>query len=299
MTYTPEDSVKLSLDCNKILGDLQTLMVECAKQGNAAPATRAQEYMLHGASRRVKVLHRSLENIFQLFPPSQELPLKPEDLSDVQINLHAFMINLYGVWENWAWAFIYRHGLESKIGARHNVGLFIKKTQNFLPSVLRDYLQSPRTSSWQQKYLKNYRDALAHRIPLYVPPGTFTPEEWEQYNKLIEEQFECIKSMRWERLQKIQIEQESMGRPCFVFLHSFSDEEKSLVLSEEEKSSSLALHTQLLCDSLLIVEFGKMFCAEWHQRAYPPELVNHGCRFRVRKILMALSRRLKILESRL
>ncbi len=290
MTYTPEDSEKLSLDCDKILGDLQALMEECVCQGQETPGERAQEYMLHGAGRRVKVLLRSLENIFQLFPPSQEHPLKPEDLSDVQINLHAFMINLYGIFENWAWAFIYRHGLESEIGARHNVGLFKKRTQGFLPSVLKDYLQSESTSNWQEKYLKNYRDALAHRIPLYIPPATFTPEEWDQYNRLTEEQFQDIATMPRNRFQDTLTEQESIGRPCFEFLHAFS---------KEEGAGSLALHTQLLCDSMLVIEFGNMFCAEWHQRAYPSDPVNRGWRFRARSILNVMSRRLKSWESRL
>jgi len=290
MTYTPEDSAKLSLECIKILGDLQTLMGECVRQGEPDPGKRAQEYMLHGVGRRVKVLHRSLENIFQLFPPSQERPLKPEDLADVQINLHAFMINLYGIFENWAWAFIYRHRLESEIGSWNNVGLFKKRTQSFLPSVLKDYLQSKSAANWQKKYLKNYRDALAHRIPLYVPPATFTPEEGDRYNKLTEEQFQCIETRNWDGLQDMKIKQENVGRPCFEFLHAFS---------KEEGAGSLALHTQLLCDSMLIIEFGNMFCAEWHKRAYPSDPVNRGWRFRVRSILKAMSRRLKSWESRL
>lgn len=290
MTYTPEDSATLSLDCIKILGDFQALMEECVIQGQATPGERAQEYMLHGAGRRVKVLHRSLENIFRLFPPSQECPLNTADLSDVQINLHAFMINLYGILENWAWAFVYRHGLESEIGARHNVGLFKKRTQGFLPSVLKDYLQSESTSNWQEKYLKNYRDALAHRIPLYVPPATFTPEDVDQYNRLEEEMLQCIKTNQSDQLLATEIEKGNIGRPCFEFLHAFS---------KEEGSGSIALHTQLLCDSMLIIEFGNMFCAEWHQRAYPSNPVNRGWRFRARSILKAMSRRLKNWESRL
>lgn len=261
MTYTQEDSAKLSSECKKILGDLQILMGECGRQGYAAPNERAQEYMLHGAARRVLVLLRSVENIFSLFPPTLERPLNHEELSDVQINLHAFMINLYGVWDNWAWAFVHRHGLLSAISDYRNVGLFNQKTQKFLPSILKEYLVAETMVSWHTKYLKEYRDALAHRIPLYIPPANFTPEEWEQYKRLEDEKWGCIKSMRWKRLDALWAEQENIGRPWFAFLHSSS---------KEEGSNSIALHTQILCDAMLVVKFGTMFLGAWHERAYPP-----------------------------
>lgn len=290
MSYLPEDQEKLSLESLKILGALQALMEECVKQGQEAPNESAREYMLHGAGRRVMALLRSVKNIFSLFPPSQEHPLKHEDFSDVQINLHAFLINLYGVWGNWAWAFVYRHGFKSEMGSHHNIGLFNKKTQKFLPAVLSNYLKSDLLISWQRKYLTNYRDALAHRIPPYVPPAYFTEEEGERYNKLQRQGFDCIGANDLEALDRVEREQAGIGRPCFGFLHSFSP---------EEKSRSLALHAQLISDSMLVVEFGKMFCAEWHQRAYPHEPVAYGWRFRVRSILRALSQRLKIWETRL
>jgi hypothetical protein len=34
-------------------------------------------------------------------------------LADVQINLHAFVMNLYGIYDNWAWAYVLRHDLEA------------------------------------------------------------------------------------------------------------------------------------------------------------------------------------------
>jgi hypothetical protein len=41
--------------------------------------------------------------------------------------------------------------------------------------------------TWYTEYSKNYRDALAHRIPLYVPPSALNKEEQEEY-MLLEKQ---------------------------------------------------------------------------------------------------------------
>lgn len=295
MTYSPEDSVRLSSESVKILGALQTLMNGCVVQGNAVDNARAQEYMLHGSARRVRVLQMSVENIFRLFSPSLERRLKNRDLFDVQINLHAFMINLYGIWDNWAWAFVHRHDLESTIcgpkGIRQNVGLFKESTQKFLPPILTEYLVSGDIGSWHTKYLKKFRDALAHRIPLYVPPANLSEGEWEQHNLLKDEEIACIKSERWERLEEVRVEQENIGRPCFEFLHA---------LSKEEGGGSLALHVQLITDSMTVVEFGTKFLEAWHERAYPAELPKKNWwRLRVSRILRTFSGKLTQWERKL
>jgi hypothetical protein len=67
--------------------------------------------MLHGVGRRLKLLGRCVRNVFHLFPPSRTIPLASDDLDEVQISLHAFVMNLYGLFENLAWAFVLRHDL--------------------------------------------------------------------------------------------------------------------------------------------------------------------------------------------
>jgi hypothetical protein len=258
MPYTAEQSANLSRECEDVLGDLQSLMLGCVAQGQTVMNARSREHLLHGAGRRIGVLRRSVENIFHTFPPSLERPLERDALADVQINLHAFVINLYGVFDNWAWAFVLRHGLESDIGDRRNVGLFKDKTQRFLPPALKEYLVSETIAKWHEQYLKGYRDALAHRIPLYLPPAAWTQEESEVYNRLEAEKIECIKSMRWERLEEVWAEQGNIGQPCFTFLHAFS---------EEEASRPVYLHPQLLCDSKAVAEFGTKYLGAWHERA--------------------------------
>lgn len=258
MTYTEEQASHLMSEERNVARELQELMLQTVVHGQSTPDARVREHLLHGAARRVRVLGRSIENVFSLFPPSAQRPLPKASLDDVQINLHAFVMNLSGIFDNWAWAYVLRHGLEAKLGSPRKVGLFLEATQKHLSRPLREYLVSKEASGWHGEYLKSFRDALAHRIPLYIPPAIFTPEDGERYNRLEYEKIECIKSMNWARLEEIEREQPAMGTPCFTFMHSFA---------EDAASTMLYLHPQMLTDARSIIEFGTLFLKHWHEDA--------------------------------
>jgi hypothetical protein len=112
-----------------------------------------------------------------------------------------------------------------------------------LPGALRDYLASPDISSWHEKYLKGYRDALAHRIPLYIPPASWTKEDSALYEQLEMQKAECISHREWDRLDTVWAEQDSIGKACPVFLHQFSG---------EEASQPIFLHPQVLNDGITV-----------------------------------------------
>jgi hypothetical protein len=258
MTYTDEQSSKMYRECEKVLGDLQTLMLDGLANSKSLTNEKARQHLTHGVGRRLGAMRRSTGKIFALFPPEQKTPLPRETLEDVQIYLQAFVINLYGVFDNWAWAFVYRHDLLTEIGGRMNVSLFKSTTQRFLPSALRDYLISDTIAAWHEDYLKGYRDALAHRIPIYVPPAAWSEEDKERYNRLEDEKVACIHGRQWEQLEKVWAEQDRVGKACPLFMHEYSD---------DENARPVFLHPQVLCDSAAVVEFGKLYLANWHECA--------------------------------
>jgi hypothetical protein len=258
VTYTAQQRVDLCRDRDEVLAELQSLMLDGVTHARALQNTKSREYLDHGVGRRLSILRRSIEEIFALFPPWREHPLARETLADVQIYLHAFVINLYGIFDNWAWAFVLRHDLLTQIGYRTDVGLFKQKTQQFLPNALREYLVQNRIADWHEKYLKEFRDALVHRIPLYVPPATWSTEDRQLYEKLEDDKVACIRTQQWDRLDKVCLEQDRIGKACPVFMHEFSG---------ELSARPLYLHPQLLCDGKAVVEFGKLYLATWHERA--------------------------------
>ena len=240
---------------------MQRLMLDCIQQGQALPESLAREHMVRGAGRRLGILIHSTESIFALFPLSTTKPLHRDALADIQVHLHAFLMNLYGVFENWGWAFVLRHDLEAAVEGRRGIGLFNRKTQRFLPPALRDYLVSGAVPEWHEKYLKNYRDALAHRMPPYVPPSELTSEEGKRFNELEAEKLYCLKNRDLERLDRVNAEQADIGRPSWTFLHAFS---------EVEPPRPLLLHGQLLTDSMGLVECGRLFMSHWHEVCATP-----------------------------
>lgn len=253
MAFSEEQVELFQLEYGKVCYGLQYLMLKTVVAGQESKHPGVKEHLLHGAARRLNILKKSIENIFNEFPPTTNLPLDRDTLYDVQINLHAYVINLYGIFDNWAWAFIHQHDLLVEVGGKHGVGLFNNRTTDHAPKPIRDYLSSETTINWHEKYLKSYRDALAHRIPLYIPPAEYTPEEGERYNQLENEKIGLIKTMQWQRLDEVYEEQANIGRPSFVFLYSY----------EEETPKTVIFHPQLLCDGLAVIEFGTLYMEHW------------------------------------
>jgi hypothetical protein len=178
------------------------------------------------------------------------VPLTSEQLTDVQINLHAYVINLFGILDNLAWGFIVHHELEPAIGDRRNVGLFHNRTQLHLPPAVREHLQSEDLNRWFRDYLKNYRDALAHRIPLYIPPAIFSEQAERRFQEIELEIETCIVARNFDALEALTQEQKELGAVCFTFLHS---------VSETDGIRQLILHPQMLADGKTVIEIAKTF----------------------------------------
>jgi hypothetical protein len=102
----------------------------------------------------------------------------------------------------------------------------------------------------QSTYAKGYGDALVHRIPLYIPPAVYTPEESQALSAFDSEINECLKSQDIERYDQIVEEKRRIGRPCFAFFHSFAD---------TSVPKPVQLHPQLICDAKLVAEFGALY----------------------------------------
>ncbi|WP_166807752.1 hypothetical protein [Candidatus Chlorobium masyuteum] len=257
MVYQLTAVDKLQQEHSMVQADLVEIYIKTCQAGNSVGNTRAREYLLHGAERRVRLLRGCLSNVFKQFPPDATKPITSEALEEVQISLHAFVMNLYGFFENLAWAYVFRHDLVKVIGDRRKIGMFLRSTQEHLPKVLSDYLTSTTIVAWHNDYLKNYRDSLAHRIPLYIPPSELTQDEAQRINALEKEKFECLNKSQLDRFDEIRTEQASLGTASTVFLHSFED---------EEASKPVQLHPQMLCDAMTVAEFGSLYFMHWHER---------------------------------
>ena len=218
--------------------------------GSALKNDKAKEYLFHGVARRLGVIERCVVNIYSIFPLQREQLLDWDELKDVDINLHAFFVNIFGLLDNMAWVAVYekdrRRGINKK-----DVGLYRIKTQEILNDDFREYLNSDRMKKWHDEYLKNYRDALSHRIPLYVPPKNLTPDQQKQVADIEERRNKAIRGRDFSLIDNLQKEEDKIGTPSPFFLHSLPETDNKMV----------SLHAQVITDFGTVEEILDNFCA--------------------------------------
>jgi len=248
MSFLNQDDVdKIKSQFALINSRYSDLTIKLWKLHNSLKTDKAKEYLSHGVMRRMGIMMRSIENVFTIFPIERIKLLSMEELRDVDINLHAFCINIFGLLDNLAWVLIHEKQPAAKID-KMSVGLYKEKTQEYLTEEFRRYLNSERMKKWYAEYLTNYRDALSHRIPLYVPPKTLTPEQASQVKQIENKITDCYKSCDLDMIEKLRKEQDSIGDVCFLVSHAFSE------------SKSIVLHAQLIADFNTIEEILEKYC---------------------------------------
>jgi hypothetical protein len=208
---------------------------------------KAQEYARHGFARRIQTLGRCVQNVFRIIPPGvAEVPSKHR-LYDVQINIQAAIANAYGCVDNLAWVWVHEQGLSiepRRVGLRkHNAAVRASLSPYF-----RDYLDT--REKWFA-YLTEYRDALAHRIPLYIPPGNVRPKDIDAYNDLTTRMDTAINSFRPEEYDRLSKEQEKLLVFQPIMGHSLG-----------EMTAPYWFHVQLLADFATAEELGSKMLAE-------------------------------------
>ena len=260
MNYTPKTLENLSEARPKIARRLESLMLTTLKEEQMTAVEEAAEYLRFGVGRRLSAMKHCLNTVFDLFPPQEVKPLRAEQLNIVQISLQAFVINLSGIFDNFAWAFVLRHGLQLKELAnkkggpdRKKIGMFNPATKAFLPAELVAWTNDAKIKTWQADYLKSYRDALAHRIPLYIPPSRLTEAEAKRYGEMQTREIELIEGHRFDELEGLRAERDALGMSYPIYL-------------ETPKGRKIMLHPQMLCDGLTVLEFGELFFNHWHLR---------------------------------
>jgi hypothetical protein len=257
MHYEPESLREIEMHFSKLRFRCQELLMKTVSLSGKLGKERATEFLRHGVGRRIEILNRCIQNIFRIFPPDWEEKLSQEDRVDLEINLHAFLINVYGIVENLSLSLAYENGLVGDHDERkvpiNEVNFFNKRFQKLLNPTLRKYLRQKNTSSWYREYAKNYRDALAHRIPPYVPPSTLNPDEAKRFTEIDIEINGLSYASDLSRIDELRTEQDGLGRPNPLFLHSFS-----------ENSKPVFLHGQVLNDFMTIEEFVNVVVANFY-----------------------------------
>lgn len=259
MRYSDQNLVTLIEQFEKCITDLNNAQLRCILECSNTKSPDAIEHLTQGAGRRISILRHSLSNIFNLLPPDNEEPVESNSLNDAQVNLHAFFINLVGLFDNFAWAFAHHHNLASLLSKQHSISLFNPKFQESIPTKLSSYLTSNDIANWHNDYLKNYRDALAHRIPLYIPPSNIPIEDKSEYERLEKLYSELIYLNKFEEADAVRMQQRRYEKSCFSFIHSFK--EGACIVGP------VYVHPQLLSDTQTALSIANIFLDEWQNHS--------------------------------
>jgi len=211
---------------------------------------RAQEYAMQGLSRRLEMLARCIDNVFRILPPDLAGLPASEALLDATINIQSFVFNVFGSIDNLAWIFVREKGLAKRNGSPippSSVGLTKKCTliRGFLSTDFQQYIAG--LDGWFD-YLEDFRHALAHRIPLYIPPYVVSPNNQVAYRLAESRMAAATDVTEYERLSA---DQKALAAFVPCVMHSY-----------EESAKPILFHSQMLIDFLTVEELAKRMLKE-------------------------------------
>jgi hypothetical protein len=212
---------------------------------------RAEEHAQHGFSRRLGTLIRAVDLVFDLLPPELDAIPERDNVVDATIAIQSFVLNTFGCLDNLAWIFVYEKGVTMPDGAALDpkaVTLGSKAVRARFSKQFSDYIAS--RDDWF-KAIKDFRDALAHRVPLYIPPFIVTPDLVDECNRLERASGDAMRRGKIEEYDRLQAEQKKLGRFRPWMTHS-----------RTENAHPIAFHPQLLADFNTVDEFGRKMLEE-------------------------------------
>lgn len=214
---------------------------------------KAQEYAQHGFSRRLRIIERCIYNTFMILPPEKDNLPEQEDLLDATINIQSFVFNAFGCIDNLAWIWVSEKGITKIDGSpipKGFVGLG-KKNKLVRRSFSPEFLEHLKTRDDWFDHLENFRHALGHRIPLYIPPYGVREDKKASYQKLEDRMREALAHRDIAEHARLSALQKALCvfKPCMT--HSF-----------EENAKFVVFHAQLLADFNKIEELGQKMLEE-------------------------------------
>jgi hypothetical protein len=174
------------------------------------------QYAHHGFLRRFNTMHHCVERVFDIIPPEQDK--KPPDgiLYDATVFIQSFVVNSFGALDNLAWMWVSEKPLKLD---RKKIGLGPKcnAVRRSFSADMRAHLTEH--DSWFDDVI-DFRDALAHRISLYIPPFVVSLKDEDAHKALEARKREVSDIEEYERLTA---EQRKLERFHPIMKHALDD----------------------------------------------------------------------------
>lgn len=237
MHFSQNDLQELNADVSQVSSKREALQAAFTLRKYRSPL--AEEYGVHGFCRRVHSLARCILNVFEAIPPDQEDVPSEGTRKDVELFIQAALFNVFGCLDNLAWVWVSEREITQDAGTpipRLQVGLGpnSKIVRRSLSIELQKQLDT--YADWFQ-HIEDFRHALAHRIPPYVPPYIVSDEDAELYQQLDQQRHEALQNGKLKEYEELTRDFETFGTFRPIFTHSFG-----------EKAPLIFFHPQLIAD---------------------------------------------------
>jgi hypothetical protein len=204
----------------------------------------AQEFAIGGFLRRVDTMHHCIARVFELISPDRDITPDKPTLMDATVCIQAFVMNVFGAIDNLAWIWVKERKLPIE---RKWVGLVpkCKRVRETFSSEMQGYLD--QLDRWFE-YVIDYRDALAHRIPLYIAPYFVPDENAVAYQALEAQSLAARNASEHHRLKEEQLKLAAF-QP--IMLHTLQNDK-----------GAVGFHFQLLRDFATVEEIARKLLDE-------------------------------------
>lgn len=179
----------------------------------------AKYFMLYGAARRANLIFGAYREIRSIAYEKRKEPLSQENQVTLSQAINNIYIHLLGILDNFAWCLLYERQVElvDKLH-RNDVGLFSKKFRKQCVAFSEMTGEIVLHDSWH-KDVKERRDPVAHRIPLYVPPAVLTADQAEHYSAISDRFSERLKDLNFDEAEETLGQLDSIGSFLPYFIH--------------------------------------------------------------------------------
>ena len=213
----------------------------------------AREMAQHAVGRRLSDLQHFIQRLYEVLPPDAEKPSREARL-DATAFLQSFVVNIFGVIDNFAWIWVIETDVRQSNGDKLPaswIGLRSKQTavRRTLSDSTQHYLS--KLDPWFI-YLEDFRHHLAHRIPLYIPPFVIDEADVDEVKAFQDNAFASGWTLdRWLAVMHF-MEQKGVFAPYMA--HSI-------------EGGRVPFHAQMICDLGAAVELGERIIGELRERA--------------------------------
>jgi hypothetical protein len=142
---------------------------------------RARQHLTEGFNRRVYMMEASALALQEVVERKDRSPLGPYEATELAVQLNALYLNLCGAIDNLGWAVQHEWSVLGLVNETDRRRLQVSfRRSSFIDRIAESRPELSATIRTFLPWLRDLhelRDPAAHRIPLYVPPGTITDSE--------------------------------------------------------------------------------------------------------------------------